>query len=145
MDCRIKARMQAFVEELAREHQQELAAAGTLVDLEELTCELGDEVTRLLTEQELGRRGRQGFDQPAECPDCGRHCVPMPDPDPVVLTGLRGQLAYQQPRHFCDRCRRTFFPSGGPPGDPRAQHGHAQGAREGRVGRDKQPQLRTGR
>ena len=41
MDCRLQARMKEMVEALAREHQQELAAAGTLVDLEELTCQLG--------------------------------------------------------------------------------------------------------
>lgn len=112
MDCRLEARMKAMVEALAREHQQELAAAGTLVDLEELTCQIGDEVTRMLTEQELVRRGQEQHGQPADCPDCGRHCVPISDPEPVLLTGLRGELAYAQPRHFCDRCRRSFFPAG---------------------------------
>lgn len=145
MDCRIEARMQAFVSELAREHQQELAEAGTLVDLEELTCQIGDEVTRLLTEQELARRGQQGLDKPAECPDCGAYCLPQPDPEPVVLTGLRGQLVYQQPRHFCTRCRRSFFPSGRPFGDPCAQHGHHQGAAEGGLGGNEQSQLSAGR
>ena len=33
----MKSRVKAMVEELASEHQRELAAAGTLVDLEELT------------------------------------------------------------------------------------------------------------
>lgn len=120
MDCRIEARMRAFVNELAREHQQELAAAGTLVDLEELTCQIGNEVTRLLTEQELSRRGQEGRDRSAECPDCRRSCPALPDPEPVVLAGLRGQLAYQQPKHFCNRCRRSFFPSGRPLGSASA-------------------------
>jgi hypothetical protein len=113
MDCRLKARMREVVTELAREHAAELAAAGTLVDLEELTCQIGDEFTRLLTEQELSRRGEQAQAKPANCPDCDRYCVPMPDPEPVLLTGLRGELAYRQPRHYCDRCRRSFFPAGG--------------------------------
>ena len=51
--------MNAMVAELSREHQAELAAAGALVDLEELTCQIGDEVTRMLTERELARRGRE--------------------------------------------------------------------------------------
>ena len=135
MDCRLEARMRTMVEELAREHQQELAAAGTLVDLEELTCRIGDEVTRLLTEKELVRRGAESPERPAECPDCGRLCYPMPGGEPVVLTGLRGQIAYAQPRHFCDRCRRSFFPSGGPLGPTVAEHGHDQGPAKGRVGR----------
>jgi hypothetical protein len=135
MDCRLQARMKAVVEALAREHQQELADAGTLVDLEELTCQIGDEVTRMLTERELTRRGREHQGRPAACPDCGRECLPDWDPEPVVLAGLRGEIAYTQPKHFCDRCRRSFFPSGGLLGRAAAQHGHDQGIAEGRVGR----------
>lgn len=111
MDCRFQQRVKDLVTQLAREHQQELAAAGTLVDLEELTCEMGDEVTRLLTEQELVRRGREGAGEPVACPDCGRHSPPDAEPEPVVLAGLRGELAFVQPKHFCERCRRSFFPA----------------------------------
>ena len=46
MECLMRARVKAMVEQLAREHQQELAAAGTLVDLEELTAGIGDEFGR---------------------------------------------------------------------------------------------------
>jgi len=53
MECRMKSRVKAMVEELAREHQRELAAAGPLVDLEELTCQIGDEFARQLCEGEL--------------------------------------------------------------------------------------------
>jgi hypothetical protein len=109
MDCRLQARMRAMVEELAREHQQELADAGTLVDLEELTCQIGDEVTRMRTERELVRRGGEHDGQSAACPDCGRACPPDAEPEPVVLAGLRGEIAYRQPKHFCDRCRRSFL------------------------------------
>ncbi len=112
MDCRLKARMKSMVAELAREHAAELAAAGTLVDLEELTCQIGDEVTRLLTEQEVVRRAAEQRDRPAVCPDCQRSCMPHADPEPVLVTGLRGPLEYNQPKYFCDRCRRSFFPSG---------------------------------
>src|ERR1700677_3985523 len=108
MDCRLEARMKAMVAELAREHAAELAAAGKLVDLEELTCQIGDEVTRMLTERELVRRGQERGQRAAECPDCGRICLPDADPEPVVLAGLRGDVAYTQPKHFCDRCRRSF-------------------------------------
>ncbi len=52
MECHMKKRVRTLVEQLAREHQQELAAAGTLVDLEELTAEIGDEVGWQLCENE---------------------------------------------------------------------------------------------
>ena len=60
MECRMRTRVRAMVEQLAREHQQELAAAGTLVDLEELTAEIGDEFGRQLCENELTGPGRDG-------------------------------------------------------------------------------------
>ena len=144
MDCRLQARMKVMVEELALEHQRELAAAGTLVDLEELTCQIGDEVTRLLTEKELVRRGQEHAHRPADCPACGRSCLPDHEPEPTVLRGLRGELAYQQPKHFCDRCRRSFFPSGGAVGNAAAEQRHDQGAAEGGVGGRQQRQLSAG-
>jgi hypothetical protein len=143
MDCRLEARMKEMVAQLAREHQQELAAAGTLLDLEELTCQIGDAFTRLLTEQELVRRGEQHPGQAADCPDCGRPAAPDHEPDPVTLIGLRGELEYRQPKHFCDRCRRSFFPAGGAVGDSVAEPRHASGVAEGGLGRRQQRQLRA--
>lgn len=145
MEGRLEARMKEMVEQLAREHQQELAAAGTLVDLEELTCQIGDEFTRLLTEKELIRRGEAHPRQAAVCPDCGRSCPPDDEPEPVTLMGLRGELEYRQPKHFCDRCRRSFFPAGGAVGDSVAEPRHAAGVAEGDLGRREQRQLRAGR
>jgi hypothetical protein len=122
-----------MAKELAQTHAEELAAAGTLVDLEELACEIGDELTRLLTEGELARRGMQEIQEEAECPDCGRLC-PVEDDEPVVLQGLRGELAYTQPRHFCNRCRRSFFPDGGSVGNTSAKHGDFQSPPENGLG-----------
>jgi hypothetical protein len=115
MECRLQTKIVAMIESLALEHQQELAEAGTLADLEELTCEIGDLVTRELTQREVVRRAEAVDLEQAECPDCGAVCH-RGDPDPVVLDGLRGQLAYRQPQYYCPRCRRAFFPSGGPVG-----------------------------
>jgi hypothetical protein len=145
MDCRLQTRIKATAEALAREHQAELAAAGTLADLEELTCQIGDELTRLLTEQELGRRSQEQAGQSAACPDCGRMHLPDADPEPVALTGLRGEVNYLQPKHFCDRCRRSFFPFGGPLGLAATKHGDDEGSAKGRLGRKQQRQLSAGR
>ena len=114
-----------MVEELAREHQQELAAAGTLVDLEELTTEIGDEVGRQLCEKELGNRGqRAAHVEQCECPECGLLC-PRGEPEPAVLQGLRGEVGFSQPIYFCRRCRRSFFSSGRSFGVAGAEHGDA--------------------
>ena len=63
MECHMKTRVKAMVEQLAREHQQELAAAGTLVNLEELTAQIGDEFGRQLCENELANRRVKGTEK----------------------------------------------------------------------------------
>jgi hypothetical protein len=134
MECRLKTSLGSLAKELAQAHAEELAAAGTLVDLEELACEVGDELTRLLTEGELARRGTEEIQEEAECPDCGRLSA-VEDDEPVVLQGLRGELAYTQPKHFCNRCRRSFFPDGGSLGNASAEHGDPQSTPENSLGR----------
>ena len=145
MDCRLQGRIKDLVEGLAREHWQELAAAGTLVDLEELTCQIGDEVARQLCGHELGARASQAAEvEQAACPDCGKLC-PRGQPEPVVLQGLRGEVTYNQPSYFCRRCRRSFFPDGRFPGAGGAEHGHAEAAAEDGLGGEQPGQLREGR
>lgn len=72
MECLVRKRVKAMVEPLAREHQAEWAAAGTLVNLEALTAEIGDEVSRQWCEDELVNRARKAVHlEQCECPECG--------------------------------------------------------------------------
>ena len=145
MECRMKSRVRAMVGELAREHQRELAAAGTLVDLEELTCQIGDEFARQLCERELVNRGRQAADaEQCECPECGLPC-PRGEPEPVVLQGLRGEVGFNQPSCFCRHCRRSFFPSGRAAGTFSPEHGCPEGLAEDGLGGQQSRRLRDGR
>ncbi len=144
MECRMRARVRAMVEQLAREHQQELAAAGTLVDLEELTAEIGDEFGRQLCENELSSRSERAAKlEQCECPKCGLLC-PRGEAEPVVLQGLRGEVAFSQPTYYCSRCRRSFFPSGESFGVAGAEHGDAAGFAEDGMGGQQYGQLRDG-
>jgi hypothetical protein len=134
MECHMKSRIKAMVEELAREHQQELAAAGTLVDLEELACQIGDEFARQLCESELVGRGQQAANADwAECPDCGAGCA-LAELEPTVLQGLRGEVGFNQPSYYCRHCRRSFFPSGRAVGTADPKHRDAQGLAEDGLG-----------
>ena len=145
MECRMRTRVKAFVEQLAREHQQELAAAGTFVDLEELTAEIGDEVGRQLCENELaGRAERAANLEQCECPQCGALCA-RGEPEPMLLQGLRGEVAFSQPSYFCRHCRRSFFPSGRSFGIAGAEHGDAGDVAEDGLGGQQPGQLRDGR
>ncbi len=142
MDCQLSERIKAVVEDLAREHQQELAKAGTLVDLEELTCQIGDEVARQLCQHELFERAELAATREiAQCPECGEPCM-IGQPEPAVLQGLRGELAYSQPSYYCRHCRRSFFPDGGVAGHRGAKHRHAECSAKDGLGGGQSEQLR---
>lgn len=144
MECRLETKLKAMIEGLAREHQRELAEAGTLVELEALTCQIGDMVTRELTQREVSRRAEALDMEQAKCPDCGESCG-RGEREPVVLDGLRGELAYSQPSYFCRGCRRSFFPDGRFPGAGGAEHGHAERLAEDGLGGKQPGQLRGSR
>jgi hypothetical protein len=127
MDDQLKREVSLFVETLAKTQHDKLAALGTFVDLEELTAEIGDEVARQLAGRELGRRAEILGNEPSHgCPDCEQLCPVAPDPEPIILQGMRGEIEYQEPRCHCPACRRDFFPSGRPIGASASRKRHAE-------------------
>ena len=145
MECRMRARVREMVEGLAWECQLEWASAGMFQDLEELTAEIGNEFGWQWCENELRDRSRRAANmERAECPECGTLC-PRGESEPMVLEGLRGEIAFSQPSYFCRRCRRSFFPTGGSPGAACAEHGDADDVAEDGLGRRQPGQLRDGR
>lgn len=113
MEDRIRKKVLNFARQLAVEEKDRLEAAGTLVDLELLTAEIGDELSRQLGTEVLSSRSAAVAEQGVHCcPDCQRECPVEPDREPLILQGIRGEIEYQEPRCYCPRCRRAFFPSG---------------------------------
>ena len=113
MDDQLRGKIDRLVQELATQEQGRLSEAGTFVSLELLTAEIGDEIAHKLASHELLRRSEALSQQPLHtCPDCGRSCPLEPDREPLILQGARGEIEYPEPRCYCPRCRRTFFPSG---------------------------------
>ena len=127
MDDRMRREVSEFASALAKSQQEKLAAAGTFVEIEELTAEVGDEVARQLANLELSRRSEALCGQPAHaCPDCGKECSLEPDLEPIILQGIRGEIEYAEPRCHCSRCRRDFSPSGRPIGTSAARERDAE-------------------
>ena len=136
MDDRLRRDLRRAAEELAEKHRSRLEAAGTLMDIEELVVAIGDELSRQLGNVELQRRSDTIASECTHpCPDCGTECPVEADLEPVNLRGLRGEIEYLEPRCHCQRCRRSFFPSGRSIGTPAAREPHTQGSRNGYVGR----------
>lgn len=111
MDGRLQQQVLEFVEQLAVQEKERLAAAGTFVEIEDLTAEIGDEVTRQLAQRVLGQRAEEMAAVGSHaCPDCGKHAEVETEREPLILQGTRGEIAYQEPRCFCSRCRSVVLP-----------------------------------
>lgn len=113
MDSELTTRISGLVRELAEQEHQRLRAAGTIVELEDLVCEIGDEVTRQLFSSELAERSNEAAEEESQpCPDCGLSSTRR-GTHQRRLDSSRGELEYCEPAFHCSHCRRSFFPGGG--------------------------------
>ena len=112
MDDRLRGRIREIAEQLLAEEKATFRERRTLLDLEELTVEIGDELVRQLANTDLAERAeRTAAQETFACPDCERICVVEADREPLILEGRRGKIEYSEPRCHCRSCRRDFFPS----------------------------------
>jgi len=92
--------------QLAAEEKNRLAALGTFAEIEDLTAEIGDEVTRQLARLELTRRAEEMTETGVHaCPDCGKEVEVEAELEPLILQGMRGEIEYSEPICRCTRCR----------------------------------------
>lgn len=127
MDSELTSRISSIVAELAKAEHERLKAVGTFVELEDLACEIGDEVSRQLMDGELAERGNSAAVDTASCPDCGECCRQAEAGHHRQLMSSRGEISYHEPSFYCRDCRRSFFPSSRPNGATGAGDGDAQG------------------
>lgn len=136
MDSELSSRIAGIVEQLAIQEQQRLRAAGTLVELEELACDIGDEVTRQLMSGQLAERSNQAAEAESQvCPDCGQ-ASSKSDSYHRRLDSSRGQIDFFEPAYHCPSCRRAFFPGSRVNRLVRARHHDAQVGGEDCMGRE---------
>ena len=122
MDSELSTRISGIVKQLAEQEQQRLRAAGTFVELEELACQIGDEVTRQLMAGHLAERSHEVADSRSQyCPDCGQ-ASSRADTRHRQLDSSRGTIEYDEPAHHCPSCRRAFVPGSRLHGITRASH-----------------------
>lgn len=113
MDSELTTRISGLIRQLAEQEHNRLRAAGTIVELEDLACEIGDEVTRQLLGGELADRSNEAAEVESQpCPDCGLGSTRR-EPHRRRLDSSRGELEYFEPAFHCSACRRAFFPGSG--------------------------------
>jgi len=113
MDDQLKVQIRELAQQLLARQKGTFRKARTLLDLEQLTAQIGDELTRQLANTDLAERAEetaQVFEH--ACPECGKRCPVEADREPLILQGQRGEIEYSEPRCHCRSCRRDFFPSG---------------------------------
>lgn len=113
MDDHLRQRVLVLAKQLAAEEKDRLAGLGTFVEIEDLTTEIGDALTRELAQIELTRRSEALVETGVHaCPECGKEAPVEADREPLILQGMRGEIEYTEPVCRCTRCRVSFFPSG---------------------------------
>ena len=93
-------------------------AWGTkLTHLEDLVVEIRDVLSEKMLEIGLERQaGTAVEERPAEfqtCAGCGQATPPDPETprEPRSVATRGGDAQWQEPKHYCRRCRQAFFPS----------------------------------
>ena len=112
MDDRLKQEVGAIARRLAVQEKKRLAKLGTFVEIEDLTAEIGDELSKQLAQNILSDRADEAAAACHTCPDCGKEASPEEEREPLILQGKRGEIEYSEPVCYCTRCRVRFFPSG---------------------------------
>jgi hypothetical protein len=80
-------------------------------DIEELAVQIGQEISRGMIEQGVGR---QADDVPPEAETCSGCGVPVEPTDAKEPRGVQtrvGTAQWNEPKRYCPKCRAAFFPS----------------------------------
>lgn len=108
--ARIRERILEFAGQL-REEFGPLCVDGhacLLEAAEEWGVQLGDELARAVTEQELPAVSLSP--EEAACPQC-HQLARWRGPRKRRVETRRGAIHVSEPEYYCPRCRRSFFPS----------------------------------
>ena len=94
-------------------------AWGTrLTDIEDLLLDLRAVLTEKMLDESLARQAAAHGQQPdaaRACPGC-QQPLACDDTNERIIQTRAGEAAWAEPEGYCDRCRRSFFPSVQEPG-----------------------------
>jgi hypothetical protein len=93
-------------------------AWGTkLTEIEDLFVAIREVLSAKMLADALARQAAaQGPTASRTCPGC-QQPLACPDANERLLQTRAGEAAWAEPEGYCDRCRRSFFPSVQEPGD----------------------------
>jgi hypothetical protein len=112
--------VRAFVEGVAKNLIDRLYGPdgppwGTkLTELEDMVLAVRQVLSEKMLDEALQRQANTAASRPEAfrcCSKCGQE-VAMDDPDPRIMQTRGGEAEWLEPATYCNRCRRSFFPSG---------------------------------
>ena len=86
-------------------------------DLEELSVQIGQAMSRSMIDQALARQARSVPSEADTCSGCGGRVEPTDQTEPRAVLTRVGTAHWDEPKRYCPKCRAAFFPS-----DPGAGH-----------------------
>jgi hypothetical protein len=89
-----------------------------LTQIEDLFLAIRELLSEKMLADALARQAAAQAPRPAAygtCPGC-QQPLPCPATNPRLLETRAGAAAWAEPEGYCDRCRRSFFPSVPEPG-----------------------------
>lgn len=108
----LRSRLLECVRAYRTEQDEKIGWNTTFQQIEDEACELGDAVAQALMGESLAEQALQGPRQLwACCPRCQRAAPEEPESTSRRLDTRRGQVCWEEPKHYCHHCRQSFFPS----------------------------------
>jgi hypothetical protein len=108
----LRSRLVEVLRAFREERGEKCGWDRTFEQIEDEACDLGDAVAQALMAESLAEQAVQGPRELwAVCPRCQRPAKAEPDVEPRLLDTRRGQVNWQEPKHYCPRCRQSFFPA----------------------------------
>jgi hypothetical protein len=91
----------------------------TLTEIEDQILAVREVLSEKLLAEALARQAAAHAQSPPRyrsCPGC-QQPLTCADSNERIMATRAGEAAWAEPEGYCDRCRRSFFPSGQEPGD----------------------------
>ena len=86
-------------------------------DLEELSVQIGQAVSRSMVDQALARQAQSVPPEAETCSGCGGRVEPRDNTEPRAVLTRVGTAQWNEPKRYCPGCRAAFFPSEPSAGD----------------------------
>jgi hypothetical protein len=113
----VKDELQNLLGGLAKELNRRVYGEGGIpwgtkfADIEELAVQIGQEISRGMIEQGVGRQADDVPPEVESCSGCGVSVEPSNAIEPRGVQTRVGTAQWNEPKRYCRKCRAAFFPS----------------------------------